>query len=136
MPFELRRKIMARVSLLRYVAIAALLSAAWFSQPATAQTGVQGGYTVQRGAVEQFRRDQAGAITDRVVRPRYSVRLISFHAIDETGPDWSGSDEIFAIYETPAYHAATSVYGDIDTGDTQQVNLRHACVTPAVDPDR
>lgn len=112
---------------LRHVALAALVCGVAFATSAAAQNVGQEGYTFQRGAV--------AALTDEVRTPRFQVRLISFTANDETGPDWSGSDEIYAVYETANYRAATSVYGDIDTGDTQRINLRHNCAVGALDPD-
>jgi hypothetical protein len=130
---------MARSKLFKRAAAAALLCSALFTASASAQTAMQErGYTVQQNAVAGAVRElnTNASLTDAITRPRFQVRLVSFHANNETGPDWPGSDEIFAVYETNGYHAATSTYGDIDTGDTQRINPRNNCVYPAVDPDR
>lgn len=130
---------MTRSKIFAHAAIAALLCAGLFASIASAQTDWRRTTTAQgnvAATAPTIRNNDVASITDTVRRPRYQVRLISIHANNETGPDWPGSDEIFAVYETAGYHAATPTYGDIDTGDTQRINLRHACVYPAVDPDR
>jgi len=54
--------------------------------------------------------------------PRYNVRAISFKAVDESGPDWPGSDEPYWIFNAASQpdvvSVASATYHDIDTGDT------------------
>ena len=65
--------------------------------------------------------------------PRYKVSASYFKAIDESGADWSGSDEPFWLFSsvsttgTAATHA-TQVFGGIDTDDTQYFGLADQCV--------
>lgn len=56
-------------------------------------------------------------------QPRYRVEADKFTAVDESGIDWTGSDEpyfvFYSIGEDGAQHRSQShVFGDIDTGDT------------------
>ena len=49
---------------------------------------------------------------------RYTVEVHGFKAIDESGADWSGSDEVFGFFgATGGRWVRTSKYGDVDTGD-------------------
>jgi hypothetical protein len=75
-----------------------------------------------------------GAIGPVIPRERrYKVEAVSFHAIDESGPDWLGSDEIYARWRDPktGLVGGTGVY-DVDTGDT--VMLRQRCILPMNGP--
>jgi hypothetical protein len=63
-------------------------------------------------------------------QPRYVLQAISFHAIDESGYDWLGSDEIFALFDEGSNLAVTSVFDDVDTGDTRQFGVTERCITP------
>lgn len=56
--------------------------------------------------------------------PRYKVTAYQFKALDESGPDWSGSDEPFWIFNSvstggTALSTRSQVYGDVDTGETR-----------------
>jgi hypothetical protein len=58
--------------------------------------------------------------------PRYKVSAVNFKAVDESGYDWTGSDEPYWIFNAvsepgSAVSRASATYGDVDTGDT--VNL-------------
>jgi hypothetical protein len=64
---------------------------------------------------------------------RYKVSASHFKAIDESGADWTGSDEAFWLFSgvsttATAATRATQVYGSIDTGDTQYFGLADQCV--------
>ena len=62
---------------------------------------------------------------------RYAVSVVSFRAIDESGPDWSGSDEVSGqFYSTRGYGIITSEYGDVDTGDLVYFGDLERCVAP------
>jgi hypothetical protein len=67
--------------------------------------------------------------------PRYTIEAISFKALNETGLDIFGSDEIVARYSVGDRSTFTGVYGDVDTGETHQLRSGQQCVYPAVDPD-
>jgi hypothetical protein len=65
--------------------------------------------------------------------PRYKVTASHFKAIDESGADWSGSDEAFWLFNSvgttgTAATRATQVYGSMDTDDTQYFGLVDQCV--------
>jgi CARDB len=66
-------------------------------------------------------------------QPKYTVKAISFHANDETGWDWTGSDEPYWIFngvgEDGTQHSTAShVFGDIDTGDTASFGPTEGCM--------
>ena len=63
-------------------------------------------------------------------QPRYVLQAIQFHAIDESGYDWLGSDEIFGAFYADGNIAMTDVFGDVDTGDTRQFGVTERCITP------
>lgn len=65
--------------------------------------------------------------------PRYKVSAAQFKAIDESGADWTGSDEAYWVFSSvsttgTAATRATQVYGSMDTGDTQSFGLADQCV--------
>jgi hypothetical protein len=66
-------------------------------------------------------------LTDASCRtqPHYRVNAVKFTAVDESGIDWTGSDEPYFKFKSidadGAQHSwQTHVFGDIDTGDTAQ----------------
>jgi hypothetical protein len=66
-------------------------------------------------------------------QPRYQVKAVSFHANDETGTDWLGSDEPYWIFnsvgvEGTSHTTASHVFGDIDTGDTAYFGSIEGCI--------
>jgi hypothetical protein len=65
--------------------------------------------------------------------PRYTVKAVSFHAVDETGADWLGSDEPYWIFNgvgAPGTERSTAsrVFGDVDTGDTVSFGSTEGCL--------
>ena len=65
--------------------------------------------------------------------PKYTVKAVSFYANDESGWDWTGSDEPFAILHgvgrTGTDRSTLShVFGDIDTGDTGYFTSDEGCL--------
>ncbi|HET9275506.1 MAG TPA: hypothetical protein VFN96_05485 [Gemmatimonadales bacterium] len=80
-------------------------------------------------------RPAEGGPTDTVRRPRFKVELSAIRAVDETGFDWFGSDQIFALMDSPESRAITDVFGDVDSGEELQVPVQQSCVWPAIDPD-
>jgi hypothetical protein len=66
-------------------------------------------------------------------QPRYMVRAEKFTAVDESGIDWTGSDEpyfvFYSIGEDGAQHRSESRrFGDIDTGDTVRFVGNEGCL--------
>jgi hypothetical protein len=73
--------------------------------------------------------------------PRFIVRAITLRADNETGPDWPGSDEIYAIFtlrplddvaDAPDFFARTSVFEDFDTGERRSFRTLQTCLNSAV----
>jgi hypothetical protein len=56
---------------------------------------------------------------------RYVVKVDKFRCGDESGPDWSGSDEPYWVFtaktdNTPARTTRSQVFGDVDSGDVRR----------------
>jgi hypothetical protein len=65
--------------------------------------------------------------------PKYQVKAVSFHAADESGIDWTGSDEPYFIFNSVGIngtqHSSQShVFSDIDTGDTELFGSAEGCL--------
>jgi hypothetical protein len=65
--------------------------------------------------------------------PRYKVSAAHFKAIDESGDDWAGSDEVYWTFSSvsntgTAATRNTQVYGSMDTGDTQPFSVLDGCI--------
>jgi hypothetical protein len=65
--------------------------------------------------------------------PRYRVTATSFHAVDESGADWTGSDEPYWIFNRvgdsgTSASTASQVFENIDTGDTQYFGVADSCL--------
>ena len=63
--------------------------------------------------------------------PRFTVTATQFRAVDETGTDWLGADEIhFGAVDRQAGHqiAITKLWTGLDTGDTRQVPSTQRCL--------
>jgi hypothetical protein len=65
--------------------------------------------------------------------PKYQVKAVSFHANDETGIDWLGSDEPYWIFNSVGMNGtslstASHTFGNIDTGDTASFGATEGCV--------
>jgi hypothetical protein len=68
--------------------------------------------------------------------PRFVVNVLTFKALDETGWDWTGADEVVFTFKTPRYALITVEYGSINSDDTEHTfKRRDTCVEPAVDDD-
>jgi hypothetical protein len=67
-----------------------------------------------------------------IVSPRFVATAVKFKAIDETGWDWLGSDEVHAVFAdfNPVDERATSVYGDVDSGETKTFRDADRCIAP------
>jgi CARDB len=65
--------------------------------------------------------------------PRYTVKAVSFYTNDESGWDWTGSDEPYWIFNGVGQNGSdrstmSHVFGDIDTGDTGYFNADEGCM--------
>jgi hypothetical protein len=58
----------------------------------------------------------------KMSEPLYVVRATKFVAVDETGPDWLGSDEPYWVFSARVAGGTNTsrskVFGDVDSGDT------------------
>jgi hypothetical protein len=66
-------------------------------------------------------------------QPQYRVKAVSFHAVDESGFDLSGSDEPYWIFNSVGIEGTerstvTQVFPDVDTGDTVSFNASEGCL--------
>jgi hypothetical protein len=62
--------------------------------------------------------------------PRYTVELVGFRALDESGYDWNGSDEVFGLFSaTGGYSVRTVTQGDVDTGTGRVFGRQERCLT-------
>ena len=66
-------------------------------------------------------------------QPKYKVKAVSFHAVDESGVDRLGSDEPYWIFNsvgTPGTSSTTKsqVFENIDTGDTAAFGPSEGCL--------
>lgn len=65
--------------------------------------------------------------------PTFSAKLVSFHANDESGADWLGSDEVYAGFldrsDGNLQFAWTSTHHSVDSGDTKTIASGERCVT-------
>lgn len=85
----------------------------------------------------------AGAIIngDRVVltTPQFLVQAISFKSDDETGWDWLGSDEVYAVWsdmDPTHYDRTTTVFDDVDSGESRTFSAPDNCMAPQDKCDR
>lgn len=63
--------------------------------------------------------------------PLYTVEVHGFTAIDESGIDLTGSDEIFGIFRSNrGDRVRTSTYGDVDTGEFRRIASGERCLAP------
>lgn len=73
------------------------------------------------------------------ISPQFKVEALWFKANDETNWWWMGSDEVYAIFsdmEPTHYDRATSVYGNVDEGDTVNFSAADSCMAPQPNCDR
>lgn len=65
--------------------------------------------------------------------PRFKVEAIGFIARDESGVDWTGSDEVRVIFDSrhsqPTY-AVSRKFENVDTGDQRNFGSRERCILP------
>lgn len=110
---------------LRIFAAAALVIAG--AQPAIAQARGKGPPAFHNGQTLTF------------TSPQFVVHALWFKANDETGWYWTGSDEVYAVFSDmdPTHGARiTSVYGDVDEGETKTFNAADRCMAPQPTCDR
>lgn len=123
---------------LSFIALATLATLTAIT-PATAQTRGTRSDTLREPAPAQ---DKAPA-SDPVVIPRFPrqqkyqntqpmfvVTAEGFTAVDETGFDWAGSDEVYSTWGSGTSYVGTQVFGDIDSGDSREYHELQSCIYP------
>jgi hypothetical protein len=63
--------------------------------------------------------------------PQFVAEAVGFKAIDESGYDWPGSDEVYAVFSDLNPNLSdlvTSTYDDVDTGETQSFGPDERCI--------
>lgn len=63
------------------------------------------------------------------LQPMFMVEALGFTAVDETGWDWAGSDEIYAIWRSNAL-VATEIFGNVDSGNSRDFHELQSCIYP------
>jgi hypothetical protein len=66
-------------------------------------------------------------------QPRFKVEAIGFVAVDETGPDWWGSDEVNSFFYTRQSQPRLAVpreVGNVDKGDEEHYGEQERCILP------
>jgi hypothetical protein len=84
-----------------------------------------------QGALGQPPTLPPGAIN--IMVPQFVAEAVRFKAIDESGYDWAGSDEVYAVFSdlNPTLNdLVTSEYEGIDSGDTQDFGPDERCIVP------
>jgi hypothetical protein len=65
--------------------------------------------------------------------PTFSAKIVSFHANDESGADWLGSDEVYVGIldrsDGQYQFAGTSTHDSVDSGDTKTIATGERCIT-------
>jgi hypothetical protein len=64
----------------------------------------------------------------RVLERRYKIEALRFKARDETGADWSGSDEVMIKTTDAEGWTASDKIENIDSGDTHNVDPAKSCI--------
>jgi hypothetical protein len=70
--------------------------------------------------------------------PQFVAHAVSFKALDETGPDWPGSDEVYGLFAdfNAPNEFMTSEYEDVDTGETKRFRSADRCLARQPSCDR
>jgi len=66
-------------------------------------------------------------------QPKYKVKAVSFHAVDESGTDWLGSDEPYWIFNAVGQEGTerttrSHLFDDVDTGENRSFGSTDGCL--------
>jgi hypothetical protein len=63
---------------------------------------------------------------------RFKLEAVIFRALNETGIDWPGSDEVYVTIHVPALGVSTrtQVFEDVDAGEITDIPLDQSCILP------
>lgn len=78
------------------------------------------------------------AVGQRIRVPQFVAHAVKLQVVDETGWDWTGSDEVHAVFVdfNANKERATSVYEESDAGDTVEIRDQDRCIAPLPDCNR
>ncbi len=62
--------------------------------------------------------------------PMFKVEALGFTALDESGVDLLGSDEIWVVWESQGKWGGTYVFDDVDTGEHRSIHEHQSCIYP------
>lgn len=71
--------------------------------------------------------------TINIMAPQFVAEAVTLRANDESGYDWPGSDEVYAVFSDlnpNLLDLVTSVQGDLDTGETRTFGTTERCIAP------
>src|SRR5438046_2655538 len=71
--------------------------------------------------------------------PQFVATAVRFKALHETHYNWMGSDEVLAVFSDldPNHNdRSTSIYGDVDAGESRDFRPADACIAPQPRCDR
>lgn len=66
-------------------------------------------------------------------QPMFVVNAIGFTAVDETGLDIAGSDEIYSTWSSGNSYVGTRVFNNVDSGDYREYHELQSCIFPLPD---
>lgn len=91
---------------------------------------IEGGIVIPSADVLAPSRLAPVGSTGQVRRPRFTIELVRIDAINETGWDWPGSDELVVVYDTAEHRAVTSTFHGVDSGDQVPIPASQSCIWP------
>ena len=62
--------------------------------------------------------------------PMFKVEALGFTAVNESGADFLGSDEIWVVWSSQQKLAGTYVFDDVDTGEYRAFHQYQSCIYP------
>ena len=64
--------------------------------------------------------------------PKFVVTAVKMKALDETGADFWGDDEVYAVYAdfNPIGELTTSLYDNVDSGEIKKFRVGDRCMAP------
>lgn len=66
-------------------------------------------------------------------QPMFVVEAIGFTAVDETGLDIAGSDEVYSTWSSGNSYVGTQVFQNVDSGDYREYHELQSCIFPLAD---
>jgi hypothetical protein len=74
-------------------------------------------------------------VTAVLTQPRFIVEAVRFKAVDESGPNSPGADEVVAWFESGDHAVFSQEFDGVDTNETVTFGERERCIYPLADSD-